>query len=64
MTFLNELFRFRLINQLFIFKSDKILKKKGHNNSSIYYVRKQKLNNQVKVNLNNDKLFKTRFYNV
>ena len=61
LTFLNELFRFRLINQLFIFKSDKILKKKGHNNSSIYYVRKQKLNNQVKVNLNNDKLFKTRF---
>ena len=58
LTFLNELFRFNLVNDLYIFLSSTKLKNKGYNNNKINYIKKIKLKNMVNVNLNNDKLFR------
>ena len=58
--FLNILIKNKLINNLFIFKSNKRLKNKGYNNDKFIFLKKNKLNNALKVNLNGDKLFKLR----
>ena len=60
LTFLNELFRFNLVNDLYIFLSSTKLKKKGYNNNKINFIKKIKLKNMVNVNLNNDKLFRIK----
>ena len=56
--FLNKMIKFKLINDLFIFKSGKNLKIDGYNNSKPNYLKKYKLKNKIKVNLDNDTLFK------
>ncbi len=56
--FLNEFLRFKFLNNIFLFKSSQKLSKNGYNNTNIKYLKKFKLNNQVKVNLKEDKLFK------
>ena len=56
--FLNEFLRFKFLNNIFLFKSSQKLSKNGYNNTSIKYLKKFKLNNQVKVNLKEDKLVK------
>ena len=58
--FLKELFKFKLINNLYLFKSDTLLKDKGLNKTSIDFIKKFKPNKEIKVNLENDKLFKVR----
>ena len=50
--------KYKLINDLFIFKSGKNLKIDGYNNSKPNFLKKYKLNNKIKVNLDNDTLFK------
>ncbi len=60
LTFLYKLFKFKLINNFYIFKSSKCLKKIGKNNIKVNFLKKLKLNNEIKVNLKNDKLFKIR----
>ena len=60
LSFLNELLKFKLINDLYIFKSKKNLKKNGYNNCDNNYIKRLKFNRAINVNLNDDKLFKIR----
>ncbi len=62
--FLNVLLKFKLINNLYLFKSNEILGNKGSNNTSISFINKLKLNNRIKVNLNDNKLYRLKFNNV
>ncbi len=64
LTFLNSLLKERMINNLYVFKSKRKLKNLGKNNSSINILKKIKLTNRIKVNLDNDKLYKVEFNNV
>ena len=63
LTFLNNLIKNSLVNDLYIFKSNFNLKKNGKNNASIKYL-KSILTKPISINLNNDKLYKKEFYNV
>ena len=58
--FLNILLKFKLINELYIFKSSKSLKNIGINNSDIKFIKRFSLNNLIKVNLDGDNLFKVK----
>ena len=60
--FLSILFKYKFVNNLYVFKSNLILKKSGHNNTSIKFIKRYKLNNNksVNVNLENNQLFKIR----
>ena len=60
LTFLNTLFKSKLINDLYIFKSGSKLGKNGRNNSSSKFIRyiSPKL---ISINLGSDKLFKKEF---
>ena len=60
LTFLNQLLKFGLINNLYLFKTNKPLKKKGFNNSSSNIIKKMKIMNKINVNLENENLFKLR----
>ena len=60
LVFLNQLFKFRFVNNLYLFKSNKSLKDKGFNNSSVNFLKKIKNINKVKVNLQKESLFKIR----
>ncbi len=60
LVFLNKLIKFKIINNLYIFKTNTNLKKNGYNNSKSNYIKKIKLINPIKVNLNEDKLFKIK----
>ena len=61
LTFLNSLLKFNLINDLYVLKSNLSLKNYGSNNASAHYIRKIKLNKKIKINLNNDSLYKKEF---
>ena len=60
LTLLNNLLKKRLINELYIFKSNYKLGKNGFNNDSVKYLRKisPKI---LTINLNGDKLLKKEF---
>ena len=58
--FLNELLKMKLINNLYIFKSNKKLRSDGFNNTKKNMIKSLKILKKVKVNLNNDELFKVR----
>jgi 6-phosphogluconolactonase/glucosamine-6-phosphate isomerase/deaminase len=60
LTFLNTLIKNKLINDLYIFKSDNYLKNKGKNNTSTKYI-KNTFCKPISINLNNDKLYKGEF---
>ena len=60
LTFLNNLIKFRLINDLYVFKTNFNLKKKGKNNATTKYI-KSVSPNLMRINLNNDKLYKMEF---
>ena len=60
LVFLNELIRYNLINNLYIFKSGKSLKKHGVNKIKLNVLKNYSLKKQIKVNLNDDKLFKVK----
>ena len=64
LVFLNELIKFKLINNLYLFKTSKKLGKSGYNNTKINYIKNLKLKNEIKVNLDEDRLFKLRLNNV
>ena len=63
LTFLNFFFKNKLINDLYIFKSNNKLGKNGKNNDTSRYLKKisPKL---LTINLNDDKLFKKEFNHV
>ena len=60
LTFLNNLIKYKMINDLYIFKTNKKLGDKGKNNNTSNYLKKvhPKL---IKINLNGDNLFKKEF---
>ncbi len=60
LTFLNTLIKNALINDLYIFKTNYNLKKKGKNNASLRYL-KSIQSKQMLINLKNDKLYKKEF---
>ena len=61
LTFLNSLLSYKLLNNLYIFQSNVILNKNGLNNTTSKYLKKIKLNKKIKINLNNDSLYKKEF---
>ena len=60
LTFLNTLIKYRLINDLYVFKSNNKLKKKGKNNTTLKYFNNI-LSKSISINLNGDKLYKKEF---
>ena len=60
LVFLKQLFKYKLINNLYLFKSNKFLYSNGSNNESINFIKKLKINNKINVNLDNDVLFEVR----
>ena len=60
LVFLNKLFKFKYINELYIFRSEESLVKDGYNNCNINFLKKLKIKNKIKVNLNNNSLFKIK----
>jgi len=61
LTFLNTLLDYNLINDLYIFQNNRKLKKNGLNNSSPRYLKEIKSKKKIKINLNNDTLYKKEF---
>ena len=61
LTFLNVLLNYKLLNILYVFQSNIMLKKNGLNNSTTHYLKKIKLNKKIKINLINDSLYKKKF---
>ena len=61
LTFLNALLKYKLLNILYVFQSNIMLKKNGLNNSTTHYLKKIKLNKKIKINLINDSLYKKKF---
>ena len=60
LSFFNTLIKNRLINELYIFKSNKKLRKNGKNNTTLKYLKNIQAK-QISINLNNDKLYKKEF---
>ena len=60
LTFLNNLIENRLIDDLYIFKTNFNLKKKGRNNATLKYL-KSISPKPMSINLDNDKLYKKEF---
>ena len=56
--FLNKIINYKLIDNLYIFKSNQNLKKNGINNAKFNYFKKISNKNELITNLNDDKLFK------
>ena len=61
LTFLNSLLKNKLINNLYVFQSNNLLKNNGKNNSSPKFLKKIKISKKIKVNLNNDNIYKKNF---
>ncbi len=62
--FINELLKYRLLSNLYIFQSSYMLGKKGSNNTSSNLIKKLNITNKIKVNLDKDKLYKVKLNNV
>ena len=60
LVFLNQFFKFKLINNLYIFKSDKKLSNNGYNKISNDFIKKIKLKDEIYVNLKDEQLFKIK----
>lgn len=58
--FLNQLLKLKLIDYLYVFKSDKNLNENGSNNSKLNYIKKFKFGKNLQVNLITDRLYKIR----
>ncbi len=61
LTFLNVLFKKKLLNNLYLFKSNNKLVRNGLNNASNTLLKKIKLTKKVKVNLKDDSFYKIDF---
>ncbi len=58
--FLSKIINYKLLDNLYIFRSNKKLKKNGINNAKFNYLKKISRKNELKINLNDDKLFKIK----
>ena len=61
LTFLNSLITYKLLDNLYVFKSNSMLKKNGFNNITSQYLKKIKLNNKITINLDDNNLYKKEF---
>jgi len=61
-TFLNKALNYNIIKNFYLFKSSKMLKSNGHNNSIFSLIKKLKISekNKIKVNLKEDNLYKVK----
>ena len=57
LTFINFLIRNKLLHNIYIFKSNSSLQRGGFNNASNNLIKKIKLKNKLKVNLDNDNVY-------
>ena len=57
---LNELLRYKMIYNLFVFHSSNKLGKNGKNNTTNTIIKRLRLKNKIKVNLNGDLLYKVK----
>ena len=64
LTILNFFIENKFINSLYVFKTDKSLKKNGYNYSSNKIIKKLKLKSRFQVYLEGDKLYKVKLKNV
>ncbi len=64
LTFINFLIKHKFINKIYIFKTKINLDKNGFNNSSNRLIKKIKLKNKLKVNLDNDAVYLERLKDV
>ena len=64
LVFLNTLLKNKLIYNIFVFKSSNYLSNNGSNNTTNFYIKRLKLNNKIKVNLDNDNLYKVKIKDV
>ena len=60
LTFLNKLIDYNFINNLYLFKSNQFLNRNGFNTQSINFIKKYKIKDKIKVNLDGDELFKIK----
>ena len=60
LVFLSQLFKYKLIDNLYLFKSSKFLHLNGYNNRSINFIKKLKTYNKINVNLDHDELYAVR----
>ena len=60
LVFLNKLFKFKLVDNLYLFKSGVLLGNKGYNSSTSNFIKKLKIKKKIRVNLNGDELFKIK----
>tara|TARA_Y100000591_G_scaffold322509_1_gene338996 strand:- start:1160 stop:2227 length:1068 start_codon:yes stop_codon:yes gene_type:complete len=60
LVFLSKLNNFKLINELYLFKSNNFLHKEGCNNINKNFLKRLKFRNRINVNLLNDELFKIK----
>ena len=60
LVFLNQLFKYKLINNLYLFKSSKFQYSNGYNNQSINFVKKLRVKKKINVNLDKDELFQIK----
>ena len=58
--FLNELLKYKLINNLYLFRSSKKLHKNGFNNTKTNFVKNYNLSKRINVYLNGDDLYKIK----
>ena len=58
--FLNTLIKLRLINYIYIFKSNSNLRNTGFNNSSNYLIKRLNKTQEIKINLDGEKLYKVK----
>ena len=60
LSFINYLIKNKLLNNIYIFKSNNRLKKHGYNNTSSKIIKKIKLRNKLKTFLYEDKVYKEK----
>ena len=58
--FLNTLIKLRLINYIYIFKSNSNLRNTGFNNSSNYLIKRLNKTQEIKINLDGEKLYRVK----
>ena len=58
--FLKTIMNFKLLNNLYIFKSDQKLRKNGFNNTKMTGLSKLFNSGKIRINLNNEKLYKVK----
>lgn len=62
--FLKSCIKNKIISNLYIFKTNFDLKKKGFNSTSVDFIKKLSINNRINVNLDKDNLYKINLKNV